>query len=110
MSEVITPKEAFRRIQERRDSQDLAIIIDVRTPREYLAGHIPGSVNLDYHSSIFLDSLRELDKDKSYIIYCRAGVRSRRALDAMSQLGFKEACHIKGGINQWRTEGLPITR
>jgi len=109
MSEVITPKEAFRRIQERRDLQDPAII-DVRTPREYLAGHIPGSVNLDYYSSIFLDSLRALDKDKSYIIYCRAGVRSRRALDAMSGLGFKEACHIKGGINQWRTEGLPITR
>jgi phage shock protein E len=109
MPEAITPKEAFKRMQESQDQPEIAII-DVRSPGEYKAGHIPGSVNMDLRTPVFFDSLRSMDKGKNYIIYCQAGIRSKRALEAMSRLGFKEACEIKGGINQWRTEGLPITR
>ena len=104
--EDITPQQAFTLIQENQDNPDF-VIIDVRTPEEFTEEHIEDAINLDYHSETFRDELSQLDKNKTYLIYCRSGVRSADALDIMAELDFREAYNMLDGINGWVEEGLP---
>jgi len=107
--EDITPQEAFTLIQENQNNPDF-VIIDVRTPEEFAEGYIENAVNIDFRSETFLDELNKLDKNKTYVIYCRSGRRSGGALDIMAELNFKEVYNILDGINAWKEEGLPTTK
>ncbi len=105
--EDITPQEAFTLIQNNKNNPDF-VILDVRTPEEFADGHLENATNLDYYSETFRDELNKLDKDKTYLVYCRSGKRSRNAVDIMEELNFKEAYNMTGGIIQWLEEDLPI--
>ncbi len=107
--EDITPQEAFTLIQDNQNNPDF-VIIDVRTPEEFADGHIENAINLDYYSETFQDELNNLDKDKTYLIYCRSGNRSRNALNIMAELNFREVYNISGGISAWKAAGLPTTK
>jgi rhodanese-related sulfurtransferase len=107
--EDITPQEAYASIQENQDNPDF-VIIDVRTPEEFADGHIEDAINIDFYSETFQDELNILDKDKSYLIYCRSGRRSASALAIMEELNFREAYNMMGGIIQWQAEGLPTVK
>ena len=107
--EDITPQEAFTSIQNNQNNPDF-VIIDVRTPEEFGAEHIENATNIDFYSEAFRNELNKLDKDKTYLIYCKVGGRSGSALDIMAELNFKEAYNILGGINLWKAEGLPIIK
>ena len=54
--------------------------------------------------------INKLDKNKTYLIYCRSGNRSRGALSVMVELGFRAVYHLSVGINGWVEEGFPITK
>ncbi len=105
----ITPQEAFTLIQNNQNNPDF-VIIDVRTPGEFAGEHIENTTNINFYSETFRDTLNTLDKNKTYLIYCRSGGRSGSALDIMAELNFKEAYNILGGINQWKTAGLPTVK
>lgn len=107
--ENITPKEAYTLILKNKDNPDF-VILDVRTPREFANGHIENALNLDYYSETFKDDLNSLEKNKTYLIYCRSGRRSGKALDMMKELNFSRAYNMLGGITQWKTEGLSTTK
>ena len=107
--EDVTTGEAHALIQDNQDNLNF-VILDVRTPEEYAAGHIEKSINLDYYSEIFKDDLSKLDKNKTYLIYCRSGRRSEGALDIMEELGFGEVYNMLGGILQWESAGLPTMK
>lgn len=83
-------------------------IIDVRTPEEFHAGHISNAVMIDFYAKGFIDKLEKLDKDKTYLLYCRSGNRSGQTLNLMQKLGFKAAYNMKGGMNKWTAENLPV--
>lgn len=104
--EDVTSEEAYALIQDNKDNQNF-VIIDVRTPEEYADGHIEEAINFDYYSEAFRDELNKLDKDKTYLIYCRTGKRSRAAADIMQELGFGNGYNMLGGIVQWEAVGLP---
>jgi len=79
-----------------------AVILDVRTPAEWNEGIIPGATNIDiYQGDAFMDALEQLDKDKTYYVYCRSGARSGNACNIMIQMGFKNAYNLTGGIMGW---------
>lgn len=105
----ITPQEAFSLIQEKQAIPDF-VIIDVRTPKEFAEGHIEGAINIDFYSETFCDELNILDKNKTYLIYCRSGRRSASTLSIMEELHFREAYNMTGGIIQWEAEGLPTVQ
>ena len=107
--EDITPQEASDIIDENRGNPDF-VIIDVRTPEEFADGHIENAVNIDYHSATFESEIGNLDRDETYLIYCRSGNRSRGALNVMVELGFKEVYHISVGITGWMEDGFHITK
>ena len=104
----INTQDAFTLIQENQNNPDF-VIIDVRTPEEFAQGHLANAINIDSYSDTFRDELNNLDKDKTYLVYCAVGSRSASALVIMQELGFMEAYNMLGGINQWQAEGLPIT-
>ena len=82
----------------------------MRTPEEFGEGHIENATNIDFYSETFRDELDNLDKNKTYLIYCRSGGRSGKALDIMAELNFKEVYNILGGINQWKSEEFPTVK
>ena len=80
------------------------VILDVRTPEEYERGHIPGAKNLP------LDAIEAgkipaefAAKDKQYFVYCKSGVRSAKAADALASYGYKDILDF-GGIIDWPYE------
>ena len=105
----LTPREAFAIIQKNRDNPNFAML-DVRTPEEFAGGHIEKAVNLDFYNINFRKKLSELDKNKTYLVYCQAGVRSGEALEVMKKLGFKRIFHLPAGIEGWEEGGLPLER
>ncbi|MGA0710142.1 MAG: rhodanese-like domain-containing protein, partial [Ilumatobacteraceae bacterium] len=65
-----------------------SMIIDVRTPEEYVAGHLDGATLIDIKDASFDAKIAELDPNASYIIYCRSGNRSAQAVERMKEAGF----------------------
>ncbi|GAL66214.1 rhodanese-like domain-containing protein [Jejuia pallidilutea] len=83
-------------------NDDNAVVLDVRTDAEIAEGIIPNAVHLDiYKGQEFIDALEDLDKSKSYYVYCRSGNRSGQACQIMEELGFENAYNLEGGMLQW---------
>ena len=86
-------------------SEKNAIIIDVRTPKEFEISSIPNSINIDfYNPQNFMQEIEKLDKNSSYYVYCRTGIRSANSCQLMSELGFKKVYNLLGGIVEWKGE------
>lgn len=83
-------------------------IIDVRTPAEYSAGHLPGAVNIDVESSSFGAEIAGLDKTVTYAVYCRSGNRSKVASQQLADAGFTHVYDLAGGINAWIAAGQAV--
>ena len=86
------------------------VILDLRTPKEFAGGHIAGAVLLDYRSPGFQEGMRQLDTSKHYLIYCRTGNRSSRALKLFRSMGFESIYHLKDGIVDWVRQKLPLVK
>jgi 3-oxoadipate enol-lactonase len=99
----ITTEQAEKMIGENIGNPDF-IILDVRTPEEYSTGYITNAVNLDIKSSSFSEKLDELNKNKIYIVYCKGGGRSAKALEIMQKKGFTNVYNVLGGIKKWKAE------
>lgn len=87
---------------------DELVILDIRTPDEYAAGHIAGAINIDYYEADFEAKLSSLDPAVPYVMYCNSGNRSANALPLMDRIGFEEVYEIDGGIQAWYSAGHPV--
>ncbi|MDY6932414.1 MAG: rhodanese-like domain-containing protein [Halobacteriota archaeon] len=105
----IAPKEANELIMKRSGDGDF-MILDVRTSEEFSGGHIEGAINIDFYSENFEDEIGKLDRNITYLIYCRTARRSSLVLDIMEDLGFTDVYNLKGGIVRWEEEGFPVVR
>lgn len=105
----VTSQEAFNLIQENKNNLDF-IILDVRTASEFYDGHIEGALNIDVNLPSFREEMAKLNKNDTYLVYCRTGNRSRTALRKMEELGFTHIYHIANGITEWITAGLPVSQ
>jgi len=103
----ITPEEANQMLI---TSNNTISIIDVRTPQEYASGYIRGAINIDLNSPTFKDEIGKLDKNKTYIVYCRSGSRSAAARGIMEGLGFQHVINMLGGVTTWEAAGLPLEK
>lgn len=87
------------------------VVIDIRTAEEHASGYIePTHLVMDYYATDFKDKLAKLDKNASYLIYCRSGRRTGAALLAMKELGFRDGHDIEGGITAWIAAGFPVVK
>ncbi len=86
------------------------VVLDVRTPEEFAAGHIAGATNLDFHGPDFEKKLNGLDKNQTYLVHCAAGRRSAKTRDLMKADQFKTIYHLEGGLTAWEEAGKPVER
>ncbi len=89
------------------DNSEL-LIVDVRTPEEYAEGHLAKAQNLNFYDNDFANQLEGLDKDKEYVVYCRVGGRSAKAVAKMQAAGFTNVHNLLGGINGWMEAGAAV--
>ena len=87
-----------------------AIIVDVRTQREYEYGHLENAIVLDIYEKDFKEKVGKLDKGKKYFVYCKTGIRSRNAANYMRQSGFSNICELEGGINYLSRAGVELVK
>ena len=77
-------------------------VLDVRTPDEFAAGHIPGAKLVPLQ--VLESMLSELDQDQKYLVVCRSGNRSTQASGILVENGFKHIYNMTGGMNEWTYE------
>lgn len=90
------------------DRPDL-LLLDVRTDKEWDAGHIPGAALLDFLEDDFEALAFALPKDRPIAIYCAAGGRSEDAMKKMARAGFAELYNLRGGFYGWEDAGESVS-
>jgi hydroxyacylglutathione hydrolase len=84
------------------------LVIDVREPAEYEAGHVPGAVSIP-QADLAL-RLDELPRERDLLVVCAGGTRSLRAARFLRQLGYHNVTNMQGGTSGWIAAGLPTER
>jgi thioredoxin 1 len=92
---------------ERMEEDSSAILLDVRTPEEFLNGHLLQARNIDWNENDFEQQISEIDKSQSIFVYCLSGGRSAAAAEKMRSDGFKHVYELEGGLMKWRAANLP---
>ena len=100
----LDPEEAQRRLKGKNPPQ----FIDVRSREEYREARIPGSRLIPLQE--LGSRLKEIDKVKPVLLYCRSGNRSGMAFQTLKGNGYLNVAHIRGGILAWGQRGLPVER
>lgn len=91
-------------------AQPGVIILDVRTPEEFNAGHIANAININVADSNFSSEVSKLDKNATIAVYCRSANRSAVATNEMAELGFTDMYDMQGGIIDWEAAGGPVVQ
>lgn len=87
-----------------------SLVLDVRTPEEYAAGHVPNAINIPHDE---LEShLAELEARKNgpVVVYCKSGRRAGIAAEALTKAGFTNLLHLTGDMEAWSAAGLPVEK
>ena len=95
--------------QERLESSDGSLFVDVREPDEWDEGHIPGAI---YTGRGRLEQRIEglvPDKSRPLVVYCSAGSRSAFAAKALEELGYEDVVNLAGGFADWKRNGFDVT-
>lgn len=102
---TIDPADATLKI-----NHDDAVVIDVRSIKEFSEGHILHAENIPLNG--LKDQLPRLEKYKQrpVILVCRSGSRSRAAAGMLRKAGFEQVYNLRGGMLAWENAGLPVTR
>lgn len=84
-------------------------ILEISTAEECSEeGTIENSINIDFFSEDFREQVDRLDKSAAYILFCRSGKRSAKALVIMEELGFLEVYEVEGGVYAWEEKGFKM--
>lgn len=95
--ETIAPKVFAEKLKAAKNPQ----LLDVRTPEEFKSGHIGNAVNVDWYEDDFAAKAAKYDKSKPVFVYCKAGVRGKKAANKLAELGFTKIYNLEGGIDKW---------
>jgi phage shock protein E len=101
----VNPVEAQKLIASKK-----VVVLDVRSPTEFAAGHIAGATNINFHSADFAKAIASLDPNQTYLVHCAVGGRSTQALPTLGKLQFQSLYHLDGGIKAWQKVGLPVVK
>jgi rhodanese-related sulfurtransferase len=97
---------SFKNLSEKENT----IILDVRTPQEVAEGKIPNATVINIYDPEFETKVKQLDKEKSILIYCSAGVRSAKAAEFLTEQGYPSVYHLEGGLGDWYQNGFPLEK
>lgn len=101
----VTPTQATHLI-----NREDAIVLDVREPGEYSAGHVLGAKNLPLSRLDAPGADLPKRKERPVIVYCESGQRSAKAAAALRKHGFARVMNLAGGLGAWQQAGLPLEK
>lgn len=101
----ISPQALMARLE----ADTAPLILDVRSPAEYAAGHIPTAVNIPYREVPQRWPELAATTTETIVVYCEVGIRAGLAEMALEQAGFQQIVTLDGDIRGWRAAGLPIS-
>lgn len=104
--------EEYRKIV---DNPGGALIIDVREPQEYAAGHVPGAINIPrgvIDSKIWnhVGSSEKADLERQIVLQCQSGRRATLAAQTLEELGFTQTSAVIMNLDEWKTSGNPFVK
>jgi rhodanese-related sulfurtransferase len=104
-------------VREGLDSGQVDLVVDVREPKEWEGGHVPGAINVPRGmlelradpESPATDPTLSADRDARVIVYClkAPGARSVLAAQTLGSMGYSNVAAMRGGFEEWQAEGLP---
>ena len=91
-------------------NDDKAVVIDVREPKEFVDGKVPGAMHVPL--SQLKDRLADLDRNKErpVIVYDARGPRAASAASTLARAGFKQLHSLHGGFKAWKDAGMPLDK
>jgi len=101
---AIGPQDAIRLMNQN------ALVLDVRSPEAFAAGHLTGARNLPLDQLAKASETFKKYKEKPIVVYCDTGAASGPAARKLTELGFTKAVNLRGGLTAWRAENLPVAR
>jgi len=107
-AEELAPSISPQALQNHLADGDAPLLLDVRTPEEFQAGHIPGAINVPHEQ--VASRAAELASPHSVAVYCMKGPRARLAEQALLASGATEVLHVEGGFSAWQAAGLPVAQ
>jgi phage shock protein E len=84
------------------------VVLDVRTPKEFAEGHVPGAVNISHDELEGRLSELDADRDRDGVVYCHSGRRAGLALGMLEKAGFKRLYHLEGDYMGWTAAQRPV--
>jgi phage shock protein E len=96
--------DALLQMQAKKDAS--LLLLDVRTPEEFAAGHIPGAVNIPYDQ--VAAHLSAIPKDDEVVLYCHSGRRAGLAAEVLATNGYTKLAHLQGDMQGWQNAGRPV--
>ena len=94
--------------QELLESSKSITVVDVRKPEEFDEGHLANAILVDVTDENFEQDIQRLDRSGEYLVYCKLGGRSAKAVEIMTELGFANLHDLEGGFTSWADADLPI--
>jgi rhodanese-related sulfurtransferase len=92
------------------DSKEKTILLDVRDPGEFAAGHLPGAINISRGTLEFAVFGKIPDQNAKIYVYCKTAGRSTMATKTLNDLGFKNAVLMDSSYENWVKAGYPVER
>lgn len=80
---------------------DSGILVDVRTPEEFAAGHLDNAQNINWFDTDFAKQMESIDKSETIYLYCKKGGRSAKAAHLLDSLGYKKVVDLEGGYDAY---------
>jgi hydroxyacylglutathione hydrolase len=102
------PQWTVSELDERQRSQRDLLILDVRQPGEWQAGHVPGVQHIP--GAQLAERINEVPQDRPVAVYCGSGYRSSVATSVLRAKGHKHVFNVLGGFSAWQARGLPVER
>ena len=87
-----------------------ALVVDVREPNEFAAGHVLGAKNLPLARLEASGGELAKKKERPVIVYCDGGERSAKALATLKKHGYTRVANLSGGLAAWQQAGLPVEK
>ncbi len=97
-------------LQAQFESGAAPLVIDVRSPEEFAAGHVPGAVNLLHTAITGHEPALQGWQQKPVVLYCRSGRRAGLAAEILQQQGFQSLRLLEGDMPAWEAAGRPVAK
>lgn len=101
---AVSPQDVIRL------SNSGALLLDLRKPEEYAAGHIAGARRIDTTEILKAGDTLKKHREKPVVVYCDSGSLGASAARILSSQGFTKAVNLRGGLGTWRAESLPLVK